>query len=167
MNIIVAVDKNWAIGKKGQLLVHIPEDMRNFRYLTDGKVIVLGRKTLATFPGERPLIGRKNIILTANDKLNVKDAIMSGSIEEVLEICGQYKDDEVFVVGGARVYEELLPYADTAYVTYIDYAYEADAFFPNLDKSEEWVMTETSDEQTYFDVEYYFRKYERKKSKKY
>ena len=89
---------------------------------------------------------------------------MAGSLEELLEILKEYKDKELYVIGGSSVYEQLLSYVDTAYVTYIDYAYEADAFFPNLDLDEGWIMTDTSEEQTYFDVEYYFRKYERVKS---
>lgn len=161
MNLVVAVDKNWAIGNKGQLLVHIPEDMKNFRRLTEGHTVIIGRKTFAAFPNGKPLINRENIVLSRK-KLEPQNGMrVTESIEELLEIVKEYKDEELYVIGGSSVYEQLLEYVDTAYVTYIDYAYEADAFFPNLDLDRNWVMTETSEEQTYFDVEYYFRKYER------
>lgn len=163
MNLVVAVDKNWAIGNKGQLLVHIPEDMKNFRRLTEGHKVVLGRKTLATFPNGKPLKNRENIVLSRKNIEPKEGMRVVGSLEELLEAVKEYKDEEIYVIGGSSVYEQLLPYVDTAYVTYIDYAYEADAFFPNLDLDEDWIMTETSEEQTYFDVEYYFRKYERRK----
>lgn len=163
MNLVVAVDKNWAIGNKGQLLVHIPEDMKNFRRLTEGHTVILGRKTLATFPNGKPLKNRENIVLTRKKTEHGEGVKAAGSIEELLEMVKDYKDEELFVIGGSSVYEQLLPYVNTAYVTYIDYSYEADAFFHNLDADEEWVMTQTSEEQTYFDVEYYFRKYERRK----
>lgn len=163
MNLVVAADKNWAIGNKGQLLVCIPEDMNNFRRLTEGHTVIYGRKTLATFPNGKPLKNRENIVLSGKNIKPSDGMKVAGSIEEVLELAKEYRDEDLFVIGGASVYEQLLPYVDTAYVTYIDYAYDADVYFPNLDKSDEWVMTETSEEQTYFDVEYYFRKYERKK----
>lgn len=162
MNIVAAVDKNWAIGNKGQLLVHIPEDMKNFRRLTEGHTVILGRKTLATFPDGKPLKNRENIVLTRKNVRQQEGMRTAGSLEEILEMAKEYKDEELYVIGGSSVYKQLLPYADTAYITYIDYAYEADAFFPNLDLDEDWVMSEAGEEQTYFDVEYYFRKYVRR-----
>lgn len=162
MKLVVAVDKNWAIGYKGQLLVRIPDDMKQFRALTEGKVIILGRKTLATFPAGRPLENRVNVIVTAKGMPEYKNALQAGSVEEVLKLAEKYKSEDVFVVGGQSIYEQLLPYTDTAYVTYVDYAYEADTYFENLDRSDEWELVAESEEQTYFDVEYYFRKYKRK-----
>ena len=163
MNCIVNVDAHWGIGNKGSLLVRIPNDMKMFRQETMGKVVVLGRKTLETFPGGRPLEGRTNIILTRDRKYKVKDAILVYSIEELLEKCKEYRTEDIYVAGGESVYEQLLPYCDVAYVTKIDYSYEADAHFPDLDKHPEWVLTADSEEQTYFDLEYYFLKYEKKK----
>ena len=158
MNIIVAVDKNWAIGYQNKLLNSIPEDMKFFRETTTGKVVVMGRKTLESFPNGRPLKNRVNIVITGQKDYKVPDAIVLHSVEEALEYVKQYDTNDVFVIGGASIYEQMLPYCDVAYVTKIDYAYEADAYFPNLDKDEEWVMTATSDEQTYFDLEYAFTK---------
>ncbi len=162
MNLIVAVDKNWAIGNKNQLLITIPNDHKAFRTLTTGKVVILGRNTLATFPNGMPLKDRDNIVLTNKRDYKAGEAIIANSIEEVLELCKEYNTENIFVIGGSSVYEQMLPYVDTAYVTYIDYAYEADAYFPNLDKMDEWKLVEESEEQTYFDVEYYFRKYIKK-----
>ena len=162
MNIIVAVDKNWAIGKDNKLLVSIPADMKMFRQETTGKVVVMGRKTLESFPNGLPLKNRTNIVLTGNKDYNVKDAIIVHTVEELLEEIKKYPSEEVYCIGGDSVYKQLLPYCDTAHVTKIDFAYEADSYFPNLDEKEEWEITADSDEQTYFDLEYAFLKYERK-----
>ena len=162
MNLIVNVDSNWAIGYRGKLLVSIPEDMKFFRSETTGKVVVLGRKTLDTFPGGQPLKNRTNIILTRNPNYQVKGAIICHSVEEVLEELKKYNSEDVYIIGGDSIYKEFLPYCDVAHVTRTDHVYDADAWFPNLDEKEEWVVTADSEEQTYFDLEYYFYKYEKK-----
>lgn len=164
MNLIVAVDKNWAIGKEDKLLVSIPADMKMFRQETTGKVVILGRKTLATFPGGLPLKNRTNIILTGNRDFRAKDAVIVHSIEELLEEIKKYPSEDVYCIGGESVYRQLLPYCDTAHVTKVDFAYEADRYFPNLDEMPEWKITARSEEQTYFDLEYTFMTYERKKN---
>ncbi len=163
MNLIVAVDSNWAIGNKNELLIRIPNDHKHFREETTGKVVVLGRKTLETFPQGLPLKNRTNIILSTNPSYQVKDAIVVHSVEELLEELKNYADEDIYIIGGDSVYKQMLPYCDVAHVTKIDHAYEADAYFPNLDEDEEWEITAESDEQTYFDIAYYFLKYERKK----
>lgn len=162
MNIIVAVDKNWAIGKDNRLLVSIPADMKMFRQETMGKVVVMGRKTLESFPGGLPLKKRTNIVLTQNKDFQVKDAIVVHTVDELLEEIKKYPSEDVYCIGGDSVYKQLLPYCDTAHITKIDFAYEADRYFPNLDKMPEWKITASSEEQTYFDLEYQFIKYERK-----
>ena len=162
MNMIVAVDKNWAIGNKGSLLVRIPADHKNFRNETYGKVVVLGRKTLETFPQKQPLEGRTNIILSHNRQYKAGNAIVCASLEELIMKLREYDDKDIYIIGGASVYELMLPYVDTVHVTKIDHEYEADAFFPNLDATGEWKITEDSDEQVYFDLTYRFLKYERK-----
>ena len=163
MNAIVAVDRNWAIGNKGQLLVRIPNDQKMFRRETIDKVIVYGRKTLETFPLAQPLDRRTNIIVTANPDYKVKDAVVVHSIEELLKELEKYDTDDIYIIGGASIYGQMLPYCNTVHVTKIDYAYEADAYFPNLDEDPEWEITAGSDEQTYFDIAYEFVRYERKK----
>lgn len=163
MNLIVAVDNNWAIGCKNSLLVSIPADHKFFRQETTGKVVVLGRKTLETFPQGLPLKNRTNIIMSTNSDYHVKDAIIVHSKEELLEELKNYKSDDVYIIGGESVYRLMLPYCDVAHVTKIDHEYEADAYFPNLDELDEWEITADSEEQTYFDLAYEFVKYERKK----
>ena len=162
MKLIVAVDKNWAIGNKGDLLTSIPEDKKFFRETTTGNVVVMGKKTLLSFTNGLPLKNRINIVLTTDVNFTAKDAIIVHSLEELDEELKKYNTDSVYVIGGAIVYDELLDKCNEAYVTYIDYQYDADCYFPNLEKKDEWVMTEESEEHTYFDVEYYFRKYEKK-----
>ncbi|MFG6355340.1 MAG: dihydrofolate reductase [Acetatifactor sp.] len=163
MNIIVAVDKNWAIGNRGDLLIRIPNDHKHFREETTGKVVVLGRRTLETFPQGMPLKNRTNIILTHDTEYQVKDAVIAHSVEELLEQLKAYNEEDVYVIGGDSVYRQLLPYCDVAHVTKIDHAYEADAYFPDLDRDPQWEITADSEEQTYFDIAYQFIKYERRK----
>ena len=163
MNIIVAVDKNWAIGNRGDLLIRIPNDHKHFREETTGKVVVLGRRTLETFPQGMPLKNRTNIILTHDTEYQVKDAVIAHSVEELLEQIKAYNEEDVYVIGGDSVYRQLLPYCDVAHVTKIDHAYEADAYFPDLDRYPQWEITSDSEEQTYFDISYQFIKYERRK----
>ncbi len=161
MNVIAAVDANWAIGYKNELLVKIPNDQKWFQKITTGKVVVMGRKTMETFPNGMPLKNRTNIVLTGDRALRVKDAELVYGIEELLEKLKQYNTEDVYVIGGESVYEELLPYCDTAYITKIDYTYQADRYFPNLDNDADWHIESESEEQTYFDLEYYFVKYVR------
>lgn len=163
MNCIVAVDENWAIGYKNELLVRIPADQKFFRQETTGKVVVLGRKTLETFPQARPLPNRTNIIVSTKQDYQVKDAIVVHSIDELLEELKKYDTNDVYIIGGDSIYRQMLPYCDTAHVTKIDRAYEADTYFPNLDEMDDWEITADSDEQVYFDLTYHFLKYERKK----
>lgn len=160
MDIIVAVDNNWAIGNKGELLVSIPEDHKFFRNVTMGNVVILGRKTLATFPNGLPLKGRDNIILSNNMNYKVDGAIVVHSKEELLEKLKDFKDKNIYVIGGGSIYQMLLPYCRYAHVTKINYNYDADTFFPNLDKLDNWKLIDESDENTYFSIEYYFYKYE-------
>lgn len=161
MNLIVAVDKNWAIGKDNGLLVSIPADMKFFRETTIGKVVVMGRKTLESFPGGQPLKKRTNIVLTRDANYNVKDAIVVHSIEALLEELKKYEQEEIYVIGGESIYRALLPHCNVAHVTKINHAYAADTYFPNLDEMADWEITGVSEEQTYFNLEYEFVRYER------
>ena len=163
MNLIVAVDENWAIGKDNKLLVSIPTDMKFFRETTTGKVVVMGRKTLESFPNGLPLKNRTNIVLTRNRDYQVKDAIVVHSVPELLVKLDKYSSEDVYVIGGDSVYQELLPYCDVAHVTKINHVYAADSWFPNLDETGEWEITGESEEQTYFDLEYTFVRYEKKR----
>lgn len=161
MNLIAAVDKNWAIGNKNQLLVRIPADQKFFRETTTGKVVVMGRKTLESFPNGLPLKNRTNIVLTHDADYRVGGAIVVHSMDELHAELEKYDSGEIYVIGGETIYRQLLDECDVAHITKIDFAYDADAYFPNLDERDDWKATADSEEQTYFDLEYYFYKYER------
>ncbi len=163
MNLIAAVDNNWAIGKNNQLLVSIPADMKFFRTTTTGKVVVMGRKTLESFPNGQPLKNRTNIVLTHDRSYRVKDAVIVYSLEELREELKKYDSDDIYVIGGESIYRQLIDECDVAHITKIDFEYDADAYFPNLDEKPEWEITNDSEEQTYFDLIYHFLKYEKKK----
>lgn len=163
MNLIAAVDRNWAIGNKNELLVKIPADQKFFRETTTGKVVVMGRKTLESFPNGLPLKNRTNIVLTRDKNYKVKDAVVLHSLEELREELKKYPSEDIYIIGGETIYRQLLDECDVAHITKIEFAYEADAYFPNLDELPEWKITADSEEQTYFDLEYYFYKYERVK----
>ena len=162
MKIIAAVDKNWAIGYQNKLLVQIPEDMKHFKKMTENHVVLMGRKTLQSFPNGLPLQNRTNIVLTSDKSFRVKQAVIVHSIEEALEELEQYNSDEIYIIGGASVYKQFLPYAREAFITYIQYSYQADAYFPRIDKNPDWELAGESEEQTYFNLEYYFRRYVKK-----
>ena len=163
MQLIAAVDSNWAIGNKNQLLVQIPLDQKMFRQETFGKVVVMGRKTFESLPGQVALDGRTNIVLTKNPQYKARGAIVVHSLEELDKELQNFDTNQVYVIGGAMVYEELLERCTVAHITKIDYCYQADAYLTNLDESPDWQCTAESDEQTYFDLEYYFYRYERVK----
>ena len=164
MNIIVSVDKRWGIGNKGKLLVSIPRDKKLFREETTGKVIIMGHNTLLSLPGSQPLAGRKNIVLSRDKSLSIKGATVLNSVDACIDYLrkNNIKDSDVFVIGGESVYNDFLPYCDVAHITYIDYEYEADRHFLNLDISNEWSLVLETEEETYFDIPYTFRLYKRK-----
>ena len=165
MKAILSADRNWGIGNGNKLLVSIPSDMKFFRQTTTGKVVVMGRKTLESFPNGQPLKNRMNIVLTSNPDYKVKDAVIVHSKEELLKTLEQYDSENIYIIGGESIYRMMLPYCDTVFVTKIDRAFQADTFFPNLDEMEEWQMTEEGEEQTCFDLEFRFTKYERRQEK--
>ena len=144
MNLIVAVDENWGIGKDNELLCRISADMKNFRAVTMGHVLVLGRKTLESFPGKEPLPKRTHIVLTANKAYEAEGVILCHSLEELPAVLADYEDDDIFVIGGGSIYTALLGRCRHACVTRVDAAAEnADTFFPNLDALPEWTVERT------------------------
>lgn len=169
MKLVVAVDKEWGIGNKGDLLARVRADLMNFRDLTSGKVVILGSNTLATFPGGKALKNRTNIVLHPSEEYHPEDTTVVHSIEHLLEEVKKYNTDDVFVIGGASVYKQMLPYCNTAYVTKFDKSFEKDVYFPNLDEDESWEMvwkgeTQTSapEKDTEADLKFYFTEYRRK-----
>lgn len=163
MKMIAAVDRNWAIGNKGELLAHLSGDMKFFRGKTAGNVVILGRKTLTTFPGGKPLKNRDNIVLTTNKDFDGQGAVVVNSVEELLEFIKRYNSDAVYVIGGESVYSQLLQYCDTAYITKFNEEFEADVYIENLDKSEEWIIEEESDPIEEKGIGYHFCTYRKNK----
>ncbi len=162
MTIIVAADAKWGIGYKDELLVRIPEDLKNFKALTTGHTVILGRKTLATFPHCAPLKNRTNIIMSRDPGFEAEGAIVAHDTDELREILKDYDTDEVFVIGGGSIYNLLIDMCDKAIVTRIEREYEADTFFPDLDADDAWEITDTSDEQRLDDLTYRYVTYERR-----
>lgn len=161
MILIAAADKNWGIGNNNSLLVHIPADQKFFRETTTGNVVIMGRRTLESLPGGRPLKDRENIVLSSTLSPDTPGITVVKDIESLLSGIGKYPSDKVFCIGGAAVYKELLPYCDRALITRIDNVFEADAYLPDLDSSEEWELTDPGEEETYFDLIYHFTEYRR------
>lgn len=148
---IVNTDPNWGIGKAGALQVHISQDLRRFKAMTIGKVIIYGSKTMRTYPQGKPLPGRTNIILTRNPQPEMIGAYLADSLENLLELVEElkiehaYQDSDFIVVGGESIYNLLLPYCNECHVTRINQELPADSYFPNLDTDHEWKLVDQSD----------------------
>lgn len=167
MKAIVAVDLNWGIGYKGNLLQRIPEDMRFFKQMTLGKVVVMGSKTFESLPGREPLKDRINIILSKSKDFEKDKLIVCPSLDELFCELKKYDSDDVFAIGGEVVYTQLLPYCSEAYVTKIENKYLADKYFPNLDEIEEWELVSISDSKEFNNIKYSFLKYVNNKQRIY
>lgn len=151
MNIIVAVDAEWGIGNKGDLLARVKEDLQNFAKLTTGKIVILGSNTLATFPGGRVLKDRQNIVLNPDLDYAPEGATVAHSLDELFEIIKNLEEhgtpsDDIFIIGGASVYRQMLPYCNKAYITKFKKSFEKDVYFPNLDEMPEWSVISESNE---------------------
>ena len=160
MKLIAAVDNEWNIGNKGNLLFSLPDDMKFFRTTTSGKIVVMGRKTLESFPGSKPLKNRINSVLSRS-KHDVDGAEFVTGVDELLDRLKEYDSGDVYVIGGAQIYSLLLPYCDTALITHVDaVAIEADSKFPEL-KDNEWTVTEQSDIHENNGIKFRFTTYKR------
>jgi dihydrofolate reductase len=160
---IAAVDRNWAIGNKGQLLISLPEDQKGvFKKYTAGHTVVFGRKTLETFPGQRLLPNRVNVIMSRSFDYQKEGAVILHSVDELEDFLA-LSADEVFLIGGATMYNSLIGLCDKAIITSIRAEYEADCYFPNLDEDPAWELTEEeppvmSEKGVEFTVRHYKRK---------
>lgn len=143
--LIVAVADGWAIGYKGDLLARISTDLKRFKELTTGNAVIMGYNTLISLPGGKPLKNRDNIVLYPGE-IQIEGASVVHSLEEAVKTGENIKDKDVFVIGGGSVYNQLLPYCDTAYITKIDKHYEADTFIPDLDAMPEWKIEDQSEQ---------------------
>lgn len=162
MNCIVAVDANWGIGKNNDLLISIPEDMKYFRKVTAGKTLIYGRKTLESFPGQKPLPKRRNIVITRKKDYDGHGAEVVSSIEDAVRATADEDPDNVFVIGGGAIYRQMLPFCTRAYVTRIDKVFDADTFFPDLDSDPEWEIESESETMNYEGISYRFVIYKKK-----
>lgn len=142
MILIAAVDETWGLGHQGQLLVRIPPDLKRFQELTTGNVILVGRKTLQSFPKGKPLPHRVNLVLTSNPSFQCDDAVVCHTIDELLKTAHLYTDKEIYVAGGGSLYEQLLPHCSKAYITKVKGSFPADTYLENLDISEQWTCIE-------------------------
>lgn len=141
MKLILVMDNDCAIGRGGELLCRLPEDMKYFRETTKNSVVIMGRKTYEMFP-KRPLPNRKNLVLSRSGKA-IEGAEVFKSIESVL---ARVKDCEkpVFVIGGEEIYKQLSPYCDEALITRVYESFGGDAFFEDIERSDEWELAESS-----------------------
>lgn len=163
MNAIVAADINWGIGREGKLLAYLPEDLKYFRRMTVGKTVIMGRKTLESLPGARPLKDRKNIVLTKDLDYRAGDALVCHSREDVLEAVGPDGMEDAFVIGGGSVYAQFLADCTAAYVTRIRQDLSPDTYFPDLDKDPGWELLSAGDENIYNGIIFQYCIYRRKK----
>ncbi len=156
LKLIVAVDENWAIGYENQLLYHIKEDMKRFKALTTGNIVVMGRKTLESMPNSAPLANRINVVLSSRQ-------LPSGVVAcQSLAQLGEYlstQEKDIYIIGGEMIYRELLDYCAEAEVTKVYAQKEADAYFPNLDEMDNWQEVEKSAEYQAGELSYCFVKY--------
>lgn len=164
MNIILAADRNWAIGKDNDLLIHLPGDLKYFKKMTTGKTVIMGRKTLESLPGGKHLPNRRNIILTRSTDFKVSGAEVLNSVEDILHLIksGNLKSDEAFVIGGADIYKQMMPYCDKFYITKIDAELPADRYFVDLDEVDDLKITWTGPIEEYKGTKYQYVLYERR-----
>lgn len=162
MNIIVTVDNNYGITYKGRPLVSIPAEKKSKMQEISGKVIVYDLKSMEDLPGGQPVTGCTNLIFTDGYDTKVRNAETFLTLSDLRTALTKYKSDDIYIIAGEKLYREFLSDTNVIHVTKIDYEYQADAFFENLDKNEEFVITADSDEQYCFDIVYSFLRYERK-----
>lgn len=158
MKLIVAVDENWGIGRGGDLLTSIPDDMRFFRETTQRHVLVMGSKTLRSFKNARPLPGRLNIVLTRSEAA-FPGAVACRSVEQALELLKSFDSDDIMVIGGGMIYRRLLPYCSKAYITKMRFNGSADTFMTNLDELDSWEIAAESELKEYDGINYSFTEY--------
>lgn len=164
MKAIVLVDENWGIGNGGAQIIYLPGDLKYFRETTMGHPVILGRKTLATFPGGRPLKGRRNLILSRNPQFSPEGAQVFSGLDALLAAA----PEDAFVIGGASVYAALLDRCDTAYVTKVHRTFPADCHFPDLDRNPAWQAAEEGPMQEENGIQFhrvtYFKLFKDKKA---
>ena len=163
MNLIVAVDKNWGIGRGGGLLANLPGDMKFFKETTMGKAVVIGRKTLESLPGGKGLPGRNNFVMTSNLNYKAQNCEVVNSEDELWEALSTCKDEDIFLIGGAAIYNSLYKKCDRLYVTKIDADLDADTFIADFDSDPEFEIVYESEPVSENGLTYKFTTYEKKR----
>lgn len=161
MNLIVAADRNWGIGRDNGLLASLPTDMKYFREHTRGKIVVMGRKTLESMPGGKPLPNRTNYVLTGNPEYQVEGCIMVHGEYELFDAISQYRPDDVYLIGGGTLYTRFYRYCNRLYVTKIDAVLDADTFIPDFDADPDFEIISESDPVTENGLTYRFVVYQK------
>lgn len=159
MKLIVAVARDWGIGCQGDLLFKVPQDMEFFKRTTMNKVVVMGRKTLVSLPGGKPLKDRKNIVLTRDKNFEQEGCIIVNSKEALFEEIKKYDEDDVFLIGGGKLYNDLYPYCREAYITKFDAILEADTYLHNFDEDDNWLLTYVSEVHEHEGLKFIFSTY--------
>ncbi|HNZ82516.1 MAG TPA: dihydrofolate reductase [Sedimentibacter sp.] len=159
MKLIVAVARDWGIGNKGELLFNVPQDMDFFKKTTLNKVVVMGRKTLLSLPGGKPLINRTNIVLTRDVNFEKEGCIVVNSTEALFEELKNYNSDDVFLIGGGKLYNELYPFCSEAYITKFDAVLEADTYLHNFEEDKDWLLTYASELHEHQGLRFIFTTY--------
>jgi dihydrofolate reductase len=155
MNLIAAVDLNWGIGYNCELLEKIPEDMKQFKEKTLGKIIVMGRTTFESLPNKKPLEQRINIVLTKNKEYNSEGVVLCHSLEELFKELKKYNDEDIFIIGGETIYSQLLPFCNKAFITKIYKKCIHDKVLVNLDTLHQWENDSSSEKQEFREGIYY------------
>lgn len=164
MNLIVVVDKEYGIGCDGGLLVNLKEDMEYFKNKTIGKIVVMGRKTLESLPQKKPLKDRINIVLTSDKNYKKDNCIIVNSKDELFKIIEKYNDDDVFIIGGEKIYNEFEKYCKFAYITKVYKTYKSDKKLFNIDKDEKWILKDKGEKIiSKNNIEFNFNVYENEK----
>ena len=140
MELIVAVYDDWGIGRDGTQPIALSADRKFFREMTKGAMVIAGRRTIADFPGQKPLPGRINVALTRQN-IEIPGFTVCASPEEAVQLAKTA--DRAMVIGGGSIYRQMLSYCDTAYITKVHVTPESDTYFPNLDEMEDWYIAET------------------------
>lgn len=167
MKLIFAVDKNWSIGMGGDVLFYISTDLKRFKEITMNNILLMGRRTLESLPGSKPLPGRTNIVLTRNESYQNPPALVVHSLEEAYDLIDTLNAEgkkEVFCIGGGNLVDQVLDKCDYAYITKVDKAFEAwDTEIPNLDQMNDWEIVKESEVMKDKDLSYKYVEYRRKR----
>lgn len=164
---IFAVDKNWNIGYDGDMLFKISKDLQRFKNMTEGNIIIMGRKTFESLPNKKALPNRINIVITKDKKYKEDNILVANSIRDLfilLEKLNPNKDKDEFLIGGGNLTKQMLEYCNKAYITKVNKSFDiSDTLIPNLDRDENWEIIKEGESRYQDDLEYKYVDYRRKK----